>query len=54
MSAPITWSKTKRIQEALSYLIHKIQAKEEIKVQDQKPKLINSLVVMDQKLHTLN
>ncbi|KAI5650054.1 hypothetical protein M9H77_36059 [Catharanthus roseus] len=54
MSGPMRSFGAKRMQEVLSHFIHKAHAKEGIKIQDYKPMLVNSLVVMDQGLHTLN
>ncbi|KAI5662661.1 hypothetical protein M9H77_21984 [Catharanthus roseus] len=48
MSSPMTWSRAKKMQEVLSHFICKAHAKEGIKVQDYKPKLVNFLVEIDQ------
>lgn len=54
MSGLVTRSSTKKMQEVHSHFINKAHAKKEMKVQDYKSMLVNSLVVVDQGSHTLN
>ncbi|KAI5653738.1 hypothetical protein M9H77_30925 [Catharanthus roseus] len=53
MSSPMTRSRAKKMLKVLSHFIHKVHAKEGLKVKDYKPRLVKPLMVMDQGLHTL-